>query len=127
MKFLLDTHVLIWSLQDSHRLSSSARAIIGDTNNIIYVSSATIWEIAIKTSLKKLNLSVDEILQTLQHSEYTQLPITFSHAAKVAELPYHHSDPFDRILIAQALTEELTLITCDDKITQYELSLLLIH
>lgn len=126
MKFLLDTHILIWSLQDNERLSYQVRELINDANNEIYVSAASIWEIAIKSSLDKLNLSVDEIVKTLHHSDYFQLPITFSHTAKTARLPYHHNDPFDRVLIAQALVEELTFITHDDKIKQYDISLLFV-
>jgi PIN domain nuclease of toxin-antitoxin system len=95
-------------------------------DNEIYISAASIWEIAIKSSLNKLNLSVDEIVETLHHSDYFEFPITYSHTARTIHLPYHHHDPFDRILIAQALVEELTLVTHDDKIKQYDIPLLFI-
>lgn len=126
MKFLLDTHILIWSLQDNERLSRQVRELINEADNEIYISAASIWEIAIKSSLNKLNLSVDEIVETLHHSDYFELPITYSHTARTIYLPYHHHDPFDRILIAQALIEELTLVTHDDKIKQYDIPLLFI-
>ncbi len=126
MKFLLDTHVLIWSLQDNERLSHQIKTLINDANNEIYISAASIWEIAIKSSLNKINLSVDEILETLQHSDYYPLPITFFHTAKIIHLPHYHHDPFDRILIAQAWIEEMTLITHDAKIQQYDISILFI-
>lgn len=73
MKFLLDTHVLIWSLQDNERLSHQIKTLINDVHNEIYISAASIWEIAIKSSLNKINLSVDAILETLQHSDYYPL------------------------------------------------------
>jgi PIN domain nuclease of toxin-antitoxin system len=124
MKFLLDTHILIWGLQENERLSHQIKELIDNEDNEIYISAASIWEIAIKSSLNKLNLSADEIVAALQDSDYLQLPITFGHTAKTAHLPHHHNDPFDRILIAQALVENLTLVTHDEKIKKYDVSLL---
>ncbi len=87
MKFLLDTHILIWTLQDSAYLSEQVKTLINDNDNEIYISSASIWEIAIKSSLNKLNLSTNDITEALYLSDYLQLPITFEHAAKVLSLP----------------------------------------
>jgi PIN domain nuclease of toxin-antitoxin system len=126
MKFLLDTHILIWSLQNNNNLSQQIRDIVNNIDNEIYVSAASIWEIAIKSSINKLNLSVEKVVETLHDSDYFSLPITFSHAAKITQLPYYHNDPFDRILIAQTLVEKLTFITHDHKIKQYNIPLLFV-
>ena len=126
MKFLLDTHILIWSLQNNNHLSQQIRDIINNIDNEIYVSAASIWEIAIKSSINKLNLSVEKVVETLHDSDYFPLPITFSHSAKITQLPYYHNDPFDRILIAQTLVEKLTFITHDHKIKQYNIPLLFV-
>ena len=126
MKFLLDTHILIWSLQNNNHLSQQVREIVNNIDNEIYVSAASVWEIAIKSSINKLNLSVEKVVETLHDSDYSPLPITFSHAAKTIQLPYYHNDPFDRILIAQTLVEKLTFITHDHKIKQYNIPLLFV-
>ncbi len=119
MKFLLDTHILIWSLQNNNHLSQQMREIINNIDNEIYVSAASIWEIAIKSSINKLNLSVEKVVGTLHDSDYFPLPITFSHAAKITQLPYYHNDPFDRILIAQTIVENMLFLTNDKTLEEY--------
>ncbi len=100
-------------------LSNIARDKIIDGNNIVFVSSATVWEIAIKKSIGKLDVP-DNLIEEIELHRFTPLPMSYAHAQLVANLPYIHKDPFDRILIAQALLERLTLITRDELIMEYE-------
>jgi len=119
MNILLDTHVLIWTLENNLTLSNIARDTIIDGNNIVFVSSASVWEIAIKKSIGKLDVP-DNLIEEIELHRFTPLPISYAHAQLVANLPHLHKDPFDRILIAQALLERLTLITRDELIMEYE-------
>ena len=119
MNILLDTHVLIWALENNPTLSNIARDKIIDGNNIVFVSSASVWEIAIKKSTGKLVVP-DNLIEEIELHRFTPLPINYAHAQLVANLPHLHKDPFDRILIAQALLEKLTLITRDELIMEYE-------
>lgn len=100
------------------KLSIKARTLIKDAQ-LVYVSSASIWEMAIKIGLEKINLNLDEVLELLRPEGFTELPISMRHAAMVAKLQNHHRDPFDRILIAQALSEPLILVTADRAIQAY--------
>ncbi len=116
-RLLLDTHVFIWWQEDSPRLRNSVRrAIAGAT--LVHVSVATAWEAAIKASLGKLTLP-ESIEAGVVASGFEKLPITFAHAEAVARLPLHHRDPFDRLLIAQCLAEDLVFITHDRQIEPY--------
>lgn len=118
MKVLLDTHVVLWSLAVPERLSTAARNTIESAEEI-YVSSVSIWEISIKSGLGKLDVDVDELLGWLVSLKIVSLPVTWSHARALRELPLHHRDPFDRMLIAQAVTEPLHLLTADVQLKPY--------
>ncbi len=118
MKVLLDTHIVLWSLAVPERLSTAARNTIESAEEI-YVSSVSIWEISIKSGLGKLDVDVDELLGWLASLKIVSLPVTWSHARALRELPLHHRDPFDRMLIAQAVTEPLHLLTADVQLKPY--------
>ena len=120
MNLLLDTHVLLWALDNDPSLSQAARKAIIDGDNIVFVSAATAWEIAIKRALGKLNAPTGDYLEELRRHRFTPLDITSEHALAVERLPSHHADPFDRILVAQAQIEKLTLITRDSRIQAYD-------
>jgi PIN domain nuclease of toxin-antitoxin system len=117
MRVLLDTHVLLWALGSPLKLSKETRKLI-DTSGV-YVSAASIWEISIKASLGKLDADPGEIIAAIEPAGLTLLPILAEHAAKVAKLPPRHKDPFDRMLIAQALSEPMILLTNDDALRDY--------
>jgi PIN domain nuclease of toxin-antitoxin system len=123
MNLLLDTHVLLWALSNDARLSKEARQAIEDGRNLVFVSAATAWEIAIKKSLGKLR-APDNYLEALERYRFTPLDITSEHALAVEHLPPHHQDPFDRLLVAQAMLEKLTIITHDARIAAYETRIL---
>ena len=126
MRLLLDTHILLWWLNDDPRLSIQADALIADQANEVFVSPLSLWEIAIKSRLGKLRADVDEVWRTALESGFAPLPFTLEHAAEVARLPDHHHDPFDRVLIAQARTEPMRLITHDKVVAAYGESVLLV-
>ena len=118
MKLLLDTHLFLWSVTSSRRLKPAARRLLESADEI-FVSAASIWEIAIKTSLGKVVGDLVELAAAIEASGFAELPIRSSHAVGVAALPPHHADPFDRILVAQALAEPLRLVTADPVLSQY--------
>jgi PIN domain nuclease of toxin-antitoxin system len=120
---LLDTHTFLWWLGDDPRLGPEARKAVADGDNLVFVSAATAWEIAVKRSLGKLEAPGD-ILGWVQESNFDPLSIEMEHAIASAELPPHHKDPFDRLLIAQALLENLTLLTHDTQIDPYDVPVL---
>lgn len=127
MNLLLDTHALIWFLEDDPRLSRKARTAIGNAENQSYVSDVTAWEAGIKHALGKLNLPVayKELFPTrLEMLGFRVLPIRHPHLHRMVLLPWHHRDPFDRLLIAQALVDELTIVTVDASFPAYEVALL---
>ena len=118
-KYLLDTHILLWWVSDADKLSKEVFDIISDTRNQIYISSATIWEIAIKEGLGKLK--VDANLETIiEENGFMELRISALCANNTKKLPSIHKDPFDRMLISQAIEKKLTLITKDRYIIQYD-------
>lgn len=120
MKLLLDTHVLLWWLSgDSKSISNKAANAIGAGDAHVAISAVSIWEIAIKRGLGKLD-APDDLLDQLERSQVELLPITARHADLVASLPTHHRDPFDRLLIAQAIVEELALVTADKAFKRYD-------
>ena len=121
MRLLLDTHLLLWSVANSGRLPREARELLEDNDNVVYYSAANIWEIAIKSSLRRKDFRVDltQLMATLPVMGFIELPITAVHAARVAELPFIHRDPFDRLLIAQSIVEPLTLLTNDALLDRY--------
>jgi PIN domain nuclease of toxin-antitoxin system len=119
MKLLLDTHILIWWLSQDRRLSQPETDIITDPDNLIFVSAATAWEIAVKRMIGKLE-APDDLPAALAANNFLELPITIEHSQKLYQLPLHHNDPFDRIMVAQAMSEDLTFMTRDAKIALYE-------
>jgi len=131
MRILLDTHVALWAIVDDRRLPAEARKLIVDTDNLILVSAASIWEIAIKHALARsgpraMPISGVRALQYFQAAGYEMLPITATHAAAVDGLEKRHHDPFDRMLVAQALFEPLRLVTHDAQVAQYSDSIILV-
>jgi len=121
LRLLLDTHVLVWWAEDD--LRAEAEAAIVDEANELMVSAATIWEAKIKEALGKLRIPVD-LVSGARERGVSELSITWPHAVKAAGLPPHHGDPFDRMLIAQALAEGLTLVTRDTVFERYDVPLL---
>ena len=121
MTLLLDTHVLLWAAGASPRLSEDARALLEDPGTELVFSAASIWEVAIKNGLGREEFGVDPRLlrRGLLENGYVELPVTGAHAAAVDLLPPIHTDPFDRILIAQAQIEGITLLTADEVVTRY--------
>jgi PIN domain nuclease of toxin-antitoxin system len=121
VSLLLDTHVLIW-WDEGRRIAGGARRAIEDADTV-FVSAASAWEIAIKTGLGRLR-PTRTVEQAVSESGFVELPVTFSHADRVAGLPPHHRDPFDRMLVAQAAVEELTLVTRDPVFARYAIDLI---
>ncbi len=122
MKLLLDTHVFLWWSGDDQRLKGEAREAIANAERVV-VSAASAWEAAIKSAAGKLQL-LTPFEEAVEINRFEKLPVEFRHAAATAVLPPHHGDPFDRMLIAQALTEGLTLVTHDRLFAQYGVSVL---
>jgi len=123
VNFLLDTHVLLWWLSDHKSLTTKAVGAIKDGGNSIFVSSATAWEISIKRVLGKLK-APDGLEETLESNRFHQLPISIRHGLVAGSLPRYHDDPFDRMLVAQAQTEQLTIITHDVRMEKYGVTIL---
>jgi PIN domain nuclease of toxin-antitoxin system len=121
MKFLLDTHLLLWAAGQPERLSKPARELIENPDNALYFSAASIWEIAIKSSLGREDFKADArlIRRGLIDNGYQEIAISSEHAAGVQALPLVHKDPFDRLLIAQSLSEGMPLVTVDPLLAQY--------
>lgn len=125
MQLLLDTHAFLWWIDDAPALSKKARAAIGKAGNECFVSLASCWEMAIKSSLGKLTLSqpLDRFIpEQLAANGFQLLDIDFRHVSRVATMPFHHRDPFDRLLIAQASAEKLTVVSADATFDAYDLS-----
>ena len=124
MRLLLDTNTLIWWWEDDRpRLGPQTQALIGDAANEIFISVATIWEMAIKRAIGKLETPAD-LAAAVRQSGFIELPITFRYAEMAGRLPLLHRDPFDRMLVAQAQAESLTLITVDASIARYAVTTL---
>ena len=121
MKLLLDTHLLLWAAGEPDRLSADARALISDAENELFFSAASVWEIAIKSRLGRDDFQADARLlrRGLLDNSYSELPIGSEHAVAIDSLPPIHKDPFDRILVAQAMVEGITLLTSDSLVAQY--------
>lgn len=117
MRVLLDTHLLLWALSAPSKLPAAARKLIHDAD--VYVSAASIWEVSIKATLGKLSADPREVLAALEPAGFLELPVSGVHAARVVDLPAIHRDPFDRLLIAQALTEPMRLLTNDTALADY--------
>ena len=123
MRILLDTHVLLWWLADDPRLDSVTREVIGDARNSVSVSAATVWEMAIKSALGKLT-TPDDVAGELEAAGFDELAVTITDAVDAGALPRHHDDPFDRMLIAQAVRRDLTVLTVDRRFSEYDVRLL---
>jgi len=123
MNLLLDTHVLLWWLDDNPSLSKKARAAIGDPKNIVFVSAVVIWEIQIKQAIGKLKIPED-FRRVLDKQPFEMLSITAEHAYTVADLPLYHQDPFDRMLVAQAKVGNFTIVTHDNDLKRYNIPLI---
>ncbi len=121
MSFLLDTQLLIWMAREPARLPQAARALIADLDNAFYFSSASIWEIAIKHGRGRADFQFDprRLRFKLLDQDFREIAVTGDHAVIVAELPLLHKDPFDRLLLAQAMVEGLTLLTSDGQLARY--------
>jgi PIN domain nuclease of toxin-antitoxin system len=119
LKLLLDTHAFLWWLEDNPKLRAPARELVSDPRAVVYVSTASLWEIAIKSRLGKLDAGSADLLEEIAANYFIQLPISGRHALLAGSLPGHHEDPFDRMLIAQAWMEELTIVTRDSAFAAY--------
>lgn len=125
MRILLDTHVYLWVVQDNKQyLTTRVRDWIGEATEV-YVSSASIWEAVIKIKLNKLHADIEQLTNSIEESGFLALPITVKHAAYTRELPDIHKDPFDRMLVAQAMCEPLKLLTNDGILAKYSQNVLL--
>ena len=127
MRVLLDTHVFLWWNLDDPQLSATARNIIGDGRNELFLSAASAWEIAIKTGKGRLTLPEPParyVANRMTHYRILALPIQLSHALHVASLPLIHQDPFDRLLVAQSQLEDLPLLSADAEIAQYAVTVM---
>jgi PIN domain nuclease of toxin-antitoxin system len=118
MRLLLDTHVFLWVVAGSPRLKPAVRNLI-EGAEAVYVSAASIWEVAIKVRLGKLQADPDALADAIGRSGFVELPVSAAHGAAVAKLAPHRDDPFDRLLMAQALVEPLRLVTADDALAKY--------
>jgi PIN domain nuclease of toxin-antitoxin system len=121
VRLLLDTHLLLWVISQSRRLSPQARDLIGDPQNELSFSAVSLWEVAIKYGRGRDDFQVDPSLlrRNLLNNGYRELAVTGEHAVAVADLPPLHRDPFDRILVAQSIVEGITLLTSDPRVAQY--------
>lgn len=118
MRLLLDTHIFLWAVAGSASLKPAARRLIESADQV-FVSAASIWEVAIKASLGKIEADANELAAAIDPSGFIELPVTAAHAAGVAALAAHHGDPFDRLLLAQAMAEPLRLVTADEVLARY--------
>jgi PIN domain nuclease of toxin-antitoxin system len=126
MKLLLDTHIVLWAAGQPEKLSESAHTLLTTPGNVLFFSAASIWEIVIKRGLGREDFKVDphRLRKMLIVHGYTELPVTAEHALTVETLPLLHKDPFDRLLLAQARTERMLLLTVDAAVIQYQESVM---
>jgi PIN domain nuclease of toxin-antitoxin system len=124
LRLLVDTHVLLWAVTEPQRIPIAVGHAMGLRANETFVSVVCLWEIAIKKRLGKLSAPDDLLEQVERHPDYRMLPITAAHAWRVKTLPLHHHDPFDHLLVAQALTEQMTVVTHDRAISRYGVPIL---
>jgi PIN domain nuclease of toxin-antitoxin system len=118
MRLLLDTHVFLWAVTGNRRLKPSAREFLSQAD-AVYVSAASIWEVAVKARLGKIEADAMSLSSAIESSGFHELPVSARHAAAVAQLPPHHTDPFDRLLLAQAFFEPLRFVTADGTLAAY--------
>lgn len=124
MAYLLDTHTFLWFVSGDKKLPKSVVDIIKNINQPCYLSVASLWEITIKLKIGKLEigLSLKELFEFADRNQIEIIPINYIHLNQLLDLPFHHYDPFDRLIISQAITEELVLISCDKKFLNYEVN-----
>jgi PIN domain nuclease of toxin-antitoxin system len=123
VRLLLDTHVLIWALSDPNRLALKSRAAIKAEDSEVFVSVVSPWEVAIKGRREGLQLP-DRLEEELDRRRFELLPVLLRHTDPIESMPYHHRDPFDRMLVAQAVVDGMTIVTADRKRTKYQVSLM---
>ncbi len=123
MNLLLDTHTVLWWLSDDPALSETARAAIADPENTVFLSAVVVWEIRVKQSIGKLDLP-DDFGEVLDAQRFAELAVTVDHAHTIAELPAAHRDPFDRMLVAQAMVEHMAIVTRDRSIADYDVEVI---
>ena len=123
MNLLLNTHTLIWALENNPTLSSASREAITDGENLVFVSAVSVWEISVKQTLGKLCVP-DNLIEEIKIHRFTPLEIDYQHAQLAGKLPSIHKDPFDRMLVAQSMIEKLTIVTRDHFIEQYDVSVI---
>jgi PIN domain nuclease of toxin-antitoxin system len=119
VKFLLDTHALLWWLADDDQLGSRARAVVADPGNDILISMVSLWEIVVKVRIGKLQADIEEIIDAVQREGFAVLDVGMAHLVALAGLQMHHRDPFDHLLIAQAITEDATFMSEDRNAAAY--------
>ena len=127
MRLILDTHCWLWWIAEPERLTGDALSAIGDPGNTVFLSAVSSWEIAIKYRLGRLSLPEPPdrfVTPRIERDRFKPLPVTHRHALGVAGLPLHHRDPFDRLLVSQAMAEEATLVTTDEQMQRYAVDLL---
>ena len=124
MNLLLDTHVFLWWIDDAPELGPAARDAIADPQALVLISAASAWEIAVKAALGRISIHRDDVLGAIHDSGFTELPVRAEHGLTAGALPPHHRDPFDRMLVAQAHVERLTLVTRDRRIEPYDVQVL---
>ena len=122
MKLLADTHAYLWWLSGDRRLSLRARDAMSDPGSVVFVSAASIWEVAIKSTLGRIDLDGVDLVGEITNSGFEELSISGRHAHEAGALPPHHQDPFDRMLVAQAKVEGLTCVTPDPMFASYEVA-----
>ncbi|CAM3877183.1 type II toxin-antitoxin system VapC family toxin [Roseateles saccharophilus] len=125
MRLLLDTHIFLWAVSGSSLLKPPVRRLIESADEV-YVSAASVWEVAIKARLGRIDADPHELAAAIDASGFLELPVSAAHAAEVASLELHHNDPFDRLLIAQAMVEPLKLVTVDEVLAKYSDVVLLV-
>lgn len=119
MRLLLDTHILLWWLLDDRKLTKETERYISSSENEVFISPVSTWEIAIKQSIGRLTIDLKEFDQAIQKSGLSVLSITMPHTLAVASLPMHHTDPFDRLLVAQSIVEPMRIVTHDETMGMY--------
>jgi len=124
MDLLLDTNAFLWFCEDNPKLSETAKEYIENPNNYSHISIASLWEISIKISLNKIELKIpfDKFFRLIEDNGFKVLPITFEHTLQVSKLIFHHKDPFDRLLISQAMVEDVPIITSDEIFKNYNIN-----
>jgi PIN domain nuclease of toxin-antitoxin system len=124
VRLLLDTHVLLWALTDDRRLGAAARDLLEDPRTLVHVSAASIWEVSIKSALGRLELDGADLVAEVGEAGFGALVISAAHAWAAGQLPPHHRDPFDRLLVAQTRLEGLVLATADTTLQAYDVQIL---